>query len=119
MSDKLYQMFGSLILNSSVTRAFILNQSSELCVLIPPKNVFQGITVDTVVYTLRKAAQHGKSFQVKAMKNGSIAEVVKYDTKQYVDGRLPISTSTDIGSANLVLPESAIISSSFLYCSAK
>jgi hypothetical protein len=88
---------------SSVTRAFILNHASELCILIPPKNVFQGITVDTVVYTLRRTAQHGKSFQVKAMKNGSIVEIVKYNTKQYVDGRLPISTSTDIGSANLVL----------------
>jgi hypothetical protein len=37
------------------------------------------------------------------MKNDNIVEIVKYNTKQHVDGRLPISTSTDIGSANLVL----------------
>jgi len=88
---------------SSVTRAFILNQASNLCILMPPRNVFQGLTVDTVVYTLQRTAQPGKSFQVKAMKNNNILEIVKYNTKQYVDGKLPISTSLDIGSSDLFL----------------
>jgi type I restriction-modification system DNA methylase subunit len=49
---------------SSSTRAFILNQATDLCILTPPSNVFPGITVDTVVYTIQKTVQPGMSFQM-------------------------------------------------------
>ncbi len=87
---------------SSSTRAFILSQASDLCILTPPSNVFPGITVDTVVYTFRKTVQLGKSFQISAMQDGSILEIATHNTEQYLDGLRPISTSLDNASSDLV-----------------
>ena len=87
---------------SSSTRAFILSQASDLCILTPPSNVFLGITVDTVVYTFQKTAQPGKSFQISAMQNGSILELATHNAEQYLDGLRPISTSLDSASSDLV-----------------
>jgi hypothetical protein len=87
---------------SSSTRAFILNQATDLCILTPPSNVFPGITVDTVVYTIQKTVQSGRSFQINAMRDGRILELATHNTEQYLDGLRPISTSLDSASSDLV-----------------
>jgi len=87
---------------SSSTRAFILSQATDLCILTPPSNVFSGITVDTVVYTIQKTVQPGMSFQINAMRDGRILELATHNTEQYLDGLRPISTSLDSTSSDLV-----------------
>ncbi|MEA3487749.1 MAG: DNA methyltransferase [Euryarchaeota archaeon] len=87
---------------SSSTRAFILNQATDLCILTPPSNVFPGITVDIVVYTIQKTVQPGMSFQINAMRDGRILELATHNTEQYRDGLRPISTSLDSASSDLV-----------------
>jgi len=79
-----------------------LNQATDLCILTPPSNVFPGITVDTVVYTIQKTVQPGRSFQINAMRDGRILELATHDTEQYREGRRPISTSLDSASSDLV-----------------
>ncbi len=87
---------------SSSTRRFILQQSTDLCIMIPPKDVFSGLTVDTVVYTYQKVSEPGKSFKIEAMCNGNIVDVVEYSTNQYLNGEQPISTILNNASANLI-----------------
>lgn len=88
---------------SSSTRSFILGHASGLCILVPPPNVFQNLTVDTVIYTFRKTIQPGKSLQIRRMINGNILETATQNADQYLDGQHPISTSLDTLSSNLIL----------------
>lgn len=87
---------------SSSTRNFILQQANDLCITIPPKDVFSGLTVDTIVYTYQKVSEHGKSFKIKAMLNGNIVDVAEYLTEQYLSGDQPISTALSNTSADLI-----------------
>jgi type I restriction-modification system DNA methylase subunit len=87
---------------SSTTRAFVLSRARDLCIAVPPRNVFAGITVDTVVYTLEKARESGDSFTVKAIKEGGgLKDIATYGTAKYLDGQRPISTAITPQSANL------------------
>jgi adenine-specific DNA-methyltransferase len=86
---------------SATTRTFILSNSSELCITAPPPKVFQGLTVDTVVYTCKKASSPGESFSVRAMGETGVEEVASYNAGQYVDGKRPISISVNAENADL------------------
>ena len=86
---------------SSTTRAFVLSQARDLCIAVCPRNVFAGITVDTVVYTLEKSRESGNSFMVKAIKEGGLKDITTYDAAKYLDGQRPISTSITPQSADL------------------
>ncbi|MFQ5852766.1 MAG: Eco57I restriction-modification methylase domain-containing protein, partial [Candidatus Binatia bacterium] len=87
---------------SSTTRAFILNHANELNITTPPRHVFPGLTVDTILYTFQKTNRPGKTFQIKAMRNDTIIEIATCDTEQYIDGYRPISTALDQGSTHLL-----------------
>jgi len=78
---------------SSSTRSFILSNSSEVTLTVPPKNVFSGITVDTVVYTLKKNKNPGKQFDIKKFGEQDIVHLATYESKGFLDGKEPISTS--------------------------
>ncbi|MCD4772336.1 MAG: N-6 DNA methylase, partial [Bacteroidales bacterium] len=78
---------------SSSTRSFILQNSSNLELTAPPKNVFSGITVDTIIYTLSKSLKAGKNFTIKRLSNTSLEKVGTFETSKYADGEEPISTS--------------------------
>ncbi|MCX6339227.1 MAG: N-6 DNA methylase [Candidatus Aureabacteria bacterium] len=86
---------------SSTTRAFILSRAHDLCIAVPPSDVFAGITVDTVVYTLEKAQRSGDSFDVKAIRDGALEPISTYETAKYLDGHRPISTAITPQSADL------------------
>jgi len=104
-SGRIGQIVPNVWLNntySSSTRNFILQQANDLCITIPPKDVFSGLTVDTIVYTYQKVSEHGKSFEIKAMCNGNIVDVAEYSTKQYLNGEQPISTALSNTSADLI-----------------
>ena len=87
---------------SSTTRAFVLSHAENLCITVPAPNVFQGLTVDTIVCTLQKTDQASDSFQLRAMRNGSIVELATYETAKYGDGQRPISTTINPKSGDLV-----------------
>jgi hypothetical protein len=87
---------------SSTTRAFILGQSKNLSVTVPPANVFAGLTVDTIIYTLQKADRPGGEVIIKALRDGGLVELARLPAAQYVDGQRPISTALDSASADLV-----------------
>ena len=78
---------------SSVTRNYLLSQSQELIILKPPKNVFDNITVDTVVFSFQKSQKASKYFYIEEMENEKaiISDKSKYLTSDYLDGKRPIS----------------------------
>jgi type I restriction-modification system DNA methylase subunit len=86
---------------SSSTRAFVLSNTDELCITAPPPKVFQGLTVDTVVYTCRKGIEHGEEFSVRAMRETGIEEIARYKVGQYINGQRPISTAANTEEADL------------------
>jgi len=104
-SGRIGQIVPNVWLNntySSSTRNFILQQANDLCITIPPKDVFSGLTIDTIVYTYQKVSEHGKSFKIKAMCNGNTVDIAEYPTEQYLSGDQPISTALSNTSADLV-----------------
>jgi len=87
---------------SSSTRSFVLAHAKDLTILTPPPDVFPGITVDTIVYTLQKAFRPGEFFQIKSMHGSVVVDVITHDTQEYLNGQRPISTVLDRLSSNLV-----------------
>jgi len=78
---------------SSSTRSLIFQNSNNLVLTAPPKNVFPRITVDTIIYTLSKSEKTGKIFTIKRLSETNLKEVGTFETSKYVDGEEPISTS--------------------------
>jgi len=87
---------------SSSTRSFILSNSSELTLTAPPKSVFPGITVDTVIYSLKKGQKAGKHFDIKRISEHQLENVATYETKKFIDGQEPISTSLNAEMSSLL-----------------
>ncbi len=87
---------------SDSTRSFILQQASELYIMVPPPNCFQKLTVDTIVYTYKKMNQPGYFFKIGAMVNGNILEIATHDTQLYVNGIRPISAALNNNSNSLI-----------------
>ncbi len=78
---------------SSKTRRFILSSSNRLRIALPPKVVFPGLTVDTIIFALQKADKPGISFSVAKIDiTGIEKRVTKWPTSLFVDGERPIST---------------------------
>ena len=84
------------------TRKFILEQTKTLEIIVPSSNVFQKLTVDTIVYTYQKEKFPGETFSIKSISHGDIADLSVYDTKQYVDGQCPISTVLNKPASELI-----------------
>ena len=87
---------------SSTTRSFVLKKSRDLCLAVPPPDVFPGITVDTVVYTLEKSDRPGEDFKAKTITETALREIASFETKKYIDGVRPISTATSPINTDLV-----------------
>ena len=80
---------------SSSTRAFILGQARDLCIMVPPPKCFLTLTIDTIVYTFQKINKYDKFFKIAKMHNGNIIEIAKHNTEEYLEGLKPISTALD------------------------
>jgi hypothetical protein len=87
---------------SASTRSFILQQSSELYIIVPPANCFQKLTVDTIVYTYKKMNQPGNLFKIGRMINGNILEIATHNTQLYLNGIRPISAALNNSSNSLI-----------------
>lgn len=94
---------------SSVTRSFILKNSDSLFLTNPGLNVFQGITVDTIIYILKKGIYKGNNyFYTKSLKFSDKTkwptedDVSKFKFLDFVDGQKPISTSLNNIKYNLL-----------------
>ena len=81
---------------SAKTRSYILKHAHELNILATPKNVFSGITVDTVVYFYKKSKDMDECFYVRVMDaNHRVGEISKFCSATYLDGTQPISTTNN------------------------
>ena len=87
---------------SSTTRAFVFKHANKLKFLVPPNNVFPGITVDTIVYSYKKSETIGETFTIDAMKDSELKRIALHETKDYADGKRPVSTSLDSKSADML-----------------
>ena len=87
---------------SSSTRKFILANSSELKIAVPEHKVFEGITVDTMVYILKKGKAKTKSFIISKLTNLEESLISELDFKEYTSGEKPISTSLSKGGISLI-----------------
>lgn len=80
---------------SQVTRAFFFEHAYDAELVIPPRNVFEKIVVDTVVYSFRKSSDRSGTFRVGTIDaQGSVVETAVFETHIFADGQKPISAST-------------------------
>jgi type I restriction-modification system DNA methylase subunit len=77
---------------SKTTRNFILSHSKNLIITTVPKNVFPGITVDTIVYTMQKGSPT-EFFKISSIEENTYKEKFDLPVKQFINGDQPISTS--------------------------
>ncbi len=87
---------------SASTRKFIFESSKEFKITVPVKKVFEGITVDTVIYLLIKGTPTPKKFIVTKLSYTDELLISELDYKSYSNGEKPISTSLSEGGNSLV-----------------
>jgi type I restriction-modification system DNA methylase subunit len=87
---------------SSSTRKFLLANSSVLKIAVPEHKVFEGITVDTVVYILKKGKAKTTSFIISKLTNSEESLISELDFTEYATGEKPISTSLTKGGISLI-----------------
>lgn len=85
---------------SSTTRNFILRNARELLLTKPPPDVFAGIIVDTVVFTLALSLGSGSSFKTATINPKGVSLVTSYPVGDFIDGKRPIS----LGTADILSP---------------
>ncbi|HOS47306.1 MAG TPA: TaqI-like C-terminal specificity domain-containing protein [Bacteroidia bacterium] len=87
---------------SSSTRKFLLGNSAELKIAVPETKVFEGITVDTVIYILKKGKRNTKTFTVAKLAHSDESLISDLDFTEYASGEKPISTSLSKGGNTLI-----------------
>lgn len=87
---------------SSSTRKFLLENSYELKIAVPETKVFEGITVDTIIYILKKGKRKTKSFTVAKLNYSDESLINDLDFTEYASGEKPISTSLSKGGNSLI-----------------
>ncbi|MCB1194289.1 MAG: N-6 DNA methylase [Leptospiraceae bacterium] len=95
---------------SSITRTYILENSEFLSLINPGKHVFQSLTVDTIIYILKKGVYNKeKYFNTKILKylnnenKPNELEISNFLYSDFIDGQKPISTSLNYNKYNLLL----------------
>ena len=79
---------------SSSTRSFILSNSKNLKISSPEKSVFEGITVDTVVYTCQKSDKAGEAFIIASIDEASFEKnIIRNVVSEFLNGQKPIPTN--------------------------
>lgn len=101
---KLFGFIGLIVPNvwlnnlySKKMREFILSEANELIVFQPSGPVFNGITVDTVVYTYQKSLNASKYFYVINSTEKAIPtnEKLSFLASDFESGEKPISTGNN------------------------
>lgn len=89
---------------SSLTRNFIIENSQQLTLTLPPKKVFEKISVDTVIYISRNGLEtpSDKITINKLDIYGNVENNSFINKEEYKDGKKPISTSLKNDSLNIL-----------------
>jgi type I restriction-modification system DNA methylase subunit len=87
---------------SSSTRKFLLINAAEMKIAVPEAKVFEGLTVDTVIYILRKGNRKNKSFTISKLAHSEETLISDLDFTEYENGEKPISTSLSKGGNSLI-----------------
>jgi type I restriction-modification system DNA methylase subunit len=87
---------------SSSTRKFLLLNSAELKIAVPEAKVFDGLTVDTVIFILRKGKRKDKTFTISKLAHSEETLISDLDFSEYESGEKPISTSLTKGGNSLI-----------------
>jgi type I restriction-modification system DNA methylase subunit len=87
---------------SSLTRKFLLANSADLRIAVPESKVFEGITVDTVIYSLKKGQKEKKLIYVSRLSLVNDIPICELDSSEYESGEEPISTSLSKGEIILI-----------------
>jgi type I restriction-modification system DNA methylase subunit len=89
---------------SAITRKFIIENSKKLTITEPVDKVFEGITVDTIIYYLQKG--NPKLSDVidifKINKLGTSTHFQDLIVKDYISGDAPISTSINTADTTII-----------------
>ncbi len=88
---------------SSITRSFYLTHSSDFIIVLPPRQVFPGITVDTIVFTLKKSNTITRQIELRRLdQSGKVSLLGNIDASIHRDGSRPISTNIVSGGQDLL-----------------
>lgn len=87
---------------SATTRSLVLGNATDISIVVPESPVFKKITVDTVVYCLKKSKVLGRSLVIKSLSSLEVKDVATLDSKIYLDGKRPISVSIDSAGAGFL-----------------
>jgi predicted type IV restriction endonuclease len=87
---------------SVTTRSLVLGTATDIAIVVPASPVFRKITVDTVVYCLKKSGVPGTSLVIKSLSTLEVKDVATLDSEIYLDGKRPISVSIDSAGAGFL-----------------
>jgi type I restriction-modification system DNA methylase subunit len=99
---KLFGFVGLIVPNvwltniySAIMRKLILNQSNNLIILKPSGNVFDKVSVNTIVYSYQKVNNPSDLFFIESSDNkyNQLPNKRTFQISEYMDGIKPISTS--------------------------
>jgi type I restriction-modification system DNA methylase subunit len=86
---------------SKITRKYILSKLGGLIITIAPSNAFEGIIVDTVIYTGVKELSTEK-FIISKISPNEVSFIGSLPYNEYNNGNLPISSNANTNSVNLI-----------------
>ena len=89
---------------SASTRKFIIENSKKLTITEPIEKVFEGITVDTIIYSLQKGNPKLNDIIsiFKINKIGTSTHFQDLIVKDYISGDAPISTSINTAETSII-----------------
>ncbi len=87
---------------SSSTRKFLISNAAELKITVPESKVFEGVTVDTIIYILRKGKRKNKSLEILKLSHSEESLISELNFTEYANGEKPISTSLSKGGNSLI-----------------
>ncbi len=89
---------------AGILRSFALGNSSEFILTTTPPNTFEGVNVDTVIYTsIKGKLQSNDTFTVKSISRELRTETNSiHEKSRYADGSIPISLTTDSSVTSLL-----------------
>jgi type I restriction-modification system DNA methylase subunit len=82
---------------SKSTRKYLFSNNKDVKITVPNTKVFEGITVDTVIYFCKKTPRSNKEFDINRLEHSNESLLSKLNYLEYENGEKPISTSLSAG----------------------
>ena len=88
---------------SVVTRKFIIQNSNKLTITEPLEKVFEGITVDTIIFISEKGSYVPSSnIEIHKISHNNNYHFLSLPTEKYSDGENPISTTISNNESSII-----------------